>query len=233
MQTQEQSGVWAMSPSRLAKTTVRMAARDGAGNGGVKTSRVLIKLFARLQAAAKHGGDGGGGGGSGGEALDWVRSVLPKRVFHVFRTYARVSKSTLAKIQQPENEAGRDSPAGSFRQDAPGARVTVYRFPLDAESHDMEDGTMVYEGWTGKDGRVMCRVSPGCYTIEVKTLPGKMGSVNTSGGGGSGARRSSRIGSNGPVLGGETKKRLIMIDPARGHMDKPVVVIPIELSAPG
>ena len=66
----------------------------------------------------------------------------------------------------------------------------------------------------------MCRVSPGCYTVEVKALPGRLGGTGNGGDGSS------------SMLGGETKKRLIMIDPARGHMDKPVVVVPIELSSP-
>ena len=50
-------------------------------------------------------------------------------------------------------------------------------------------------------------------------LPGKMGDSGTGGG----------IRATGP----ETKRRLIIIDPARGHMDKLKVVIPIELTAPG
>ena len=167
LQTQEQNGVWAVSPPRLAKTTLAMAAKHSAGKGRVRASRSLLKLFARLQAVAKRPGR------SNLEAseapLEWVRSVLPKRVFHIFRVYAKVSKSTLTKIQSEANVA-KSSPnrlslpgksGGVFRHDVSGARVTVYHFPLDAESHDLENGRVVYEGWTGKDGKVCAECAPG------------------------------------------------------------------------
>lgn len=225
LQTQEQGGVWALPPSRLARRSLRAEAKR------TKASRKLLKLFAKLQAAASKSAANGTklvSQSEDGPRLTWVRSVLPKRVFYVYSKYAKASKSTLAKLRTESSKSpGANArefsrkDMGSFKQGIKGASIIVYRFPLDAESHDLEDGTVIFDGWTGSDGRVVCRVSPGCYMIEVKTLPEHLGSSPPPRG--DQIVRSSRL--------GKSRKKLIMIDPARGHMDKGMVEVPIEVPA--
>ncbi len=242
LQSQEQSGMWAVPPKRLEEAARRnrrlrlRRERRGGRNGGKvhplgprhklgDTSRQLLHLLAKVSATSSNA-RGGGGSGSGDElarltsgggerqagGVQWVRCMLPRRRFQVFTASGVRGTKGYHQQQQQHFRPPQDDSVALVQH----AQVVVYRFPLDGIPTDMETGgTVVFRGRTGLDGSVSCRVVPGCYLVEVRSPPAM-------------PRRTGRSGRTGRH-GTKHARRLFVVDPARGHLDKPVVDVLIEL----
>ena len=195
LRKQEQAGVWAVPPLELAKRKrARKQAKkksDAYMHSSAGTSEKLLHLFARLHTAATRVERDDKAAATSSHMLTWINSRLPRRVFYVFTKDSKDSKDS--KMEKNGKSAARMS-----RRGVPEVGVTVYHFPLDGDPADMEAGTKIFQGQTSDDGKVTCRVSPGCYMVVVSVLT-----------------RESR--------------RLMLVDPARGHLEKRSVVVPIEV----
>ena len=189
LRKQEQAGVWAVPPLELAKRKrARKQAKkksDAYVHSSAGTSEKLLHLFARLHTAATRVERDDKAAATSSHMLTWINSRLPRRVFYVFTKDSKMEKNG-------------KSAARMSRRGVPEVGVTVYHFPLDGDPADMEAGTKIFQGQTSDDGKVTCRVSPGCYMVVVSVLT-----------------RESR--------------RLMLVDPARGHLEKRSVVVPIEV----
>ena len=134
-----------------------------------------------------------------------------------------------ALAQHPCGVSGVKSLGRMSRRGVPEVEVTVYHFPLDGNPADMDAGTKIFQGQTSDDGKVTCRVSPGCYVIVVSVPHSRRlgGSSRGRGGGSISLANGEEKGS--PPSPPKECRRLMLVDPARGHLEKRSVVVPIEV----
>ena len=240
LRQQEQHGMFAVPPLELAK---RARARRAASKNLEQDiysvdgpSEQLLHLFARLHTAATT--KDAFNSNSENNALEWVNSKLPERVFHIVAKREPENTVDGHNMQMPAVSVSMGNHANYSKKRRPRPRhgiseatVTVYHFPLDGNPADLDAGTQIFHGQTSEDGKVTCRVSPGCYMIVV-SLALKPGQRNRN------RNRTSMENNNlnpeedeGGLLLHVNKeaRRLIVVDPARGHLDKKKVVVPIEV----